>query len=485
MKAVIVDIKNKKFAAALSDDGCINKVLNKNYAIGQVIELKSMNFNRNKFAKIATVAAAFLIICGAGAFTYFYPSTYVSLDVNPSIEYSLNMFDRVISVKGINDDGTEIVSELSLENLSNKSIDEAIKLTVAEIAKQGYFEGDIESEIVITTSAKDLKRASELAEELKEASEETIEKNDYNTKVEAQGVGKERVKEAKALGITPGKLNLIEKLKESSSDPDSINVDEWKDKSVKEIKKATKANRITTSLTEEQLALITPALDVFKTEITAARETFNTAFEAIIANYTQKIEAAKTEYQNTDDLAAKLDELKASMLDERRILLETLKAAINTSRAAFLQTVSEFEIAEEILNDYIKYSVDQEIDINAGYKEFLKDFACEKDSNESKEGKGKKEESKQNDKDNKSKNNESKDRGNNGKDIKDDDELSEDVESEDNDNDESEIKDDESEIEDDDESEDDDDEDESENSNNDKGKDNDNENGKKDIRKGR
>ena len=105
MKAVIVEIKND-FAAILSDDGRILKVRNNNYAIGQVIEMNQNKlFKTRKFAAIAASAAAFILLCGTSAWAYMTPYSYVSLDVNPSIEYSLNRFDRVLDVTAVNDDG--------------------------------------------------------------------------------------------------------------------------------------------------------------------------------------------------------------------------------------------------------------------------------------------------------------------------------------------------------------------------------------------
>lgn len=47
-------------------------------------------------------------------------------------------------------------------------------------------------------------------------------------------IGKERVKRARALGITPGKLNIIEKLQKAMND-DNFDIDEWIDKPVKVI----------------------------------------------------------------------------------------------------------------------------------------------------------------------------------------------------------------------------------------------------------
>ncbi|MDF2685979.1 MAG: hypothetical protein K0S55_1160 [Clostridia bacterium] len=245
MKAVIVKIKDN-IAAVLSDDGCIVKIKNKNYEIGQVIEMKKANsIKMNAISKIAIAACIVFIlgIGGIGTFAYMTPVTYVSLDVNPSIEYSLNMFNRVLSVKAVNEDGTEIIKNIDLDNLNNKTINEAIKTTVEEIAEEGYIAEDVLNGIVITTSAADLVKAAALAEELKEAAIEVTEENDLEVEVEVLAVGKERVEEARTLGVTPGKLNLVEKLMESASNPDEIDLNEWLQKSVKEIMFETKTNK--------------------------------------------------------------------------------------------------------------------------------------------------------------------------------------------------------------------------------------------------
>ena len=240
MKSVVVEIRNG-LAAVLSDDGCIVKVKNRNYEIGQVIEMKKMN-RKNKLTLLAASMAAVIMLSGAGAWTYFTPYSYVSLDVNPSIEYSLNRFDRVLSVKAINDDGEELLKKIQLENLSNKKIDEAIAQTMDQIIAEGYFDGETEGGIVITTSGKDLKRAEELAQELKQSVEQEPE-IDGLIEVETLSVGADRVARAKELGVTPGKLNLVEKLQRSAATPTDFDLEEWLDKPVKDIMKATKDNK--------------------------------------------------------------------------------------------------------------------------------------------------------------------------------------------------------------------------------------------------
>ena len=246
MKAVIVEL-NGKYAAVLSDDGCISKMKNNHYKIGQVIEMSEIrDSKKTPVTKIAAIAASFVLVCAAGGWgvhAYTTPSTYVSLDVNPSIEYSLNLFDRVLSVKAVNDDGKEILDQINLEDLKNKTIDEAIQTTVDEISKNGFFDGSEEGGIMITTSGKDLKKSARLAEKLSQVAKDKCDKEDKDVTVECDAVGRERVEAAKALGVTPGKLRLIEKLKESSANPDEINVEEWLNKPVKDIMKATKENR--------------------------------------------------------------------------------------------------------------------------------------------------------------------------------------------------------------------------------------------------
>ena len=187
-------------------------------------------------------AACFLLISGGSVFAYYTPSSYVSLDVNPSIEFSVNIFDRVIKVTGVNDDGTEIINEISIDNLKNKNIADAVNLIVDEISKEGYLESD-DAGIVISTSSEDMDKADELAQKLENSVAEACEENNAEVTVTAEAVGKKRVDEARELGVTPGKLNLVEKLKESSEDPDSIDMNEWLNKPVKEIMAQTKENK--------------------------------------------------------------------------------------------------------------------------------------------------------------------------------------------------------------------------------------------------
>jgi len=276
MKSVVLEIKNG-FAAVLSDDGRVTKVKNNDYMIGQVIEMKLPEISKMSTMKKWAVCAASIAVLslggGVGVWAYTTPYSYVSLDVNPSIEYTVNRFDIVIGVTAVNDDGESILDQIDLNKLNNSNIKDAIEQTIGQISDDGYFDGStstpitavtgsaitlngntdttvhldisLDGGIVITTSSEDSKRSEKLAENLQETVEDTLIKNDDNEDVEVEvtTVGLDRVKQARELGVTPGKLNLVEKLQASAEDPSSINLEEWLNKPVKDIMNAIKENK--------------------------------------------------------------------------------------------------------------------------------------------------------------------------------------------------------------------------------------------------
>jgi hypothetical protein len=116
MKAVIVEIKGK-YAAILAENGLVSKVRNRNYEIGQEIVL---NNNKAKLIRMTAAAAAAIMIFVTPAWAYLTPYSYVSLDVNPSFEFFVNRFDRVLTVKAFNDDGGEMSKDIDIDGLKNR-----------------------------------------------------------------------------------------------------------------------------------------------------------------------------------------------------------------------------------------------------------------------------------------------------------------------------------------------------------------------------
>lgn len=198
--------------------------------------------HKKKLILWSSISAAAALLSAFAIWALFIPYMYVSVDVNPSIEYAVNHMNRVISAKAVNSDGSEILSGLSLKN---KTIDEAVKETVQKISDKGYFDASDPGAIEITTSntASSTDKADSLASDLQKDAQQVTEDQGKAVDVEADSVTPEFVQQAKDLGISPGKLNLIKKLQASSDDPSTITVDDWKDKPVKDIMKTIKENR--------------------------------------------------------------------------------------------------------------------------------------------------------------------------------------------------------------------------------------------------
>ncbi len=232
MKSVVIETRGR-VATLLSEDGRIFNVRNKNYRVGQEITGGvHAKIGTRTIAALAAAACLLLLFC-VGAAAYYTPTAYVSIDVNPSIEYRVNMFGTVLSASGVNDDGSEMLDKINLRRLRNKPIDEAVAITVEEIAEAGYID-DEEAGIIISTSARNQRRAEKLAERLEEKANEACRLRGRGKLASAEAFGRELVGEARERGVTPGKLRLVQILRNLSDDPD-FNIDEWLDKPVGEI----------------------------------------------------------------------------------------------------------------------------------------------------------------------------------------------------------------------------------------------------------
>lgn len=88
---------------------------------------------------IVCCAVLLLSICGIGGYQFYQsPVSYISVDVNPSVELALNRFDRVVDAVAYNDDGTLILENL---NFKNKPYTDAVEQLLADEAFASYLTG--------------------------------------------------------------------------------------------------------------------------------------------------------------------------------------------------------------------------------------------------------------------------------------------------------------------------------------------------------
>lgn len=106
----------------------------------------------HKMASTFSALAACLVIAAIvfGVQVQTTPTAFVDIDVNPSIEIELNRFDKVVNVKGINKDGTSVVSDLSLTGLS---YEEALKALTQSPSMAAYLKDDSFIQLSVTSDS--------------------------------------------------------------------------------------------------------------------------------------------------------------------------------------------------------------------------------------------------------------------------------------------------------------------------------------------
>ena len=251
MKAVIVDL-NGNDAVALRDDGRFEKIKNKNYSIGQEITMQAQTIRFPKQAAIAASVAIVIAACGGmGTYTWSNPISYVSLDINPSIAYSLNEFNRVITVSGMNEEGTAVVDAIG-DSLKNTDITTALSITVEQLSTDAYLDSENTNYMIIGVySDKDSK-----ADALMSTVDEFTANSAETCSITTVNVSKETKETADSYGITGGKMELINEIANVAADPEEVDPAALADLTVAELEQTKTVAASGTSVTEAVAAVI-------------------------------------------------------------------------------------------------------------------------------------------------------------------------------------------------------------------------------------
>ena len=118
----------------------------------QALERERQRRTRRKTGSVLActlLCAAFVLILGLGGYTWIQtPISYVSIDVNPSIELALNRLDRVVAASAYNPEGAGILDGLSLKG---KEYTAAIQAIVGSSAMSAYLTDDPELFITVAS----------------------------------------------------------------------------------------------------------------------------------------------------------------------------------------------------------------------------------------------------------------------------------------------------------------------------------------------
>jgi len=197
-------------------------------------------FKTKSVSKFFIAAASFLVIIIGGssaAYAYYQtPVAYVSLDINPSVELGVNAFGKVVTAEGYNEDGQTVLADTDVKG---STVEDAIQSLILSADDKGYIADDGSTVISLTSETNNAGKAASLQTKSESGVNQALLQIEKQAVVQKDNVALERRDEAKQLGITPGKLNLINKLQVVDT---TATIEDYKDASVKEIMNTIKLN---------------------------------------------------------------------------------------------------------------------------------------------------------------------------------------------------------------------------------------------------
>jgi hypothetical protein len=175
-------------------------------------EKSSVFFLRQRV--VATlVAACFCMIALAGG-TYTYQNgkvdSVIGIDVNPSVELSVNKKNKVLAAKALNEDGESIMQDMDLKGVD---LNTAVNAVIGSMVTHGYL-NDLDNAILVTVSNDSISKAQGLRHAVVNDIRNTLEEKQLKAVVYDQQVMEEdEVKQlAEEYKISYGKAYFLREL---------------------------------------------------------------------------------------------------------------------------------------------------------------------------------------------------------------------------------------------------------------------------------
>lgn len=201
---------------------------------GTVIMMKERKNNWTR--RFTAIAAALALVVGMGAGAGIYQvnravAATVSLDVNPSVELTVNRKNRVLNVNANNEDGKTIVGDM---DLSGSDLEVAVNAIVGSMVRKGYL-NELSNSVLVSVDSKDAAVGTALQEKLAQEISVLLEGDSFSGAVISQTVAKteDLSDQAQEHHISVGKASLIRQIIDQDS---RYTFEELADRSINELK---------------------------------------------------------------------------------------------------------------------------------------------------------------------------------------------------------------------------------------------------------
>lgn len=243
-QGVVMEVA-KTYVVVLTPDGQFRKVPRKagNDRIGEEIQFAVRSAPRRIWlSSLAAVACAALFgliwFAGFGGSQGSLVAAYVTLDINPSLEFGINEEEEVIEASGLNEDGRKLLEGLDFKGKLLEAVTESVMQRVEE---EGIFHDD-EGDVVITsTMVKDdpkldeTKLTDRINDQVSRIIRNASSAQAVKVKVTTLAAPQEVRQEAQIQGVSTGKMTVYLIARNEGRD---VTIEEMKTTSIHQIAKS-------------------------------------------------------------------------------------------------------------------------------------------------------------------------------------------------------------------------------------------------------
>ena len=294
--------------------------------------------------------AAVGLVAGCQATTVSADDSYVTLDINPSIELIVTPKEKVIYANPLNEDGELLLLEIDIIGLD---LEEATEFIIDKAIELGFIDVDSE-EVYVSVSTINMQAqiGETIQNRVKEAVNEAFKNRAMMGKAVDKDFGSGYVEEANSFGVTPGFYRLAQSAVSNSD----LTLEE------------------ALAMTQQELMDLVQTARRERREISQMlKDEFFAARQLLFDEYLPQIEALEQQIlESTEDsteLEAQLEALEQELHDKVALLRAEFHAETEALRAeekAMIQNrVNQFKDAVEQFRNQMQQrrgQVDDEID---------------------------------------------------------------------------------------------------------------------------
>ena len=152
------------YAVVMDQDGRILKVPNLGYTVGQTLEDVVLLPERpakatihKRVARWGTMVACLCLLL-LGSWVWQSPIGTVRMQINPDVQMSVNRFDRVVALEGLNEDGTSLIDGYRAYGKGMKTVSDELADRAMEL---GYLSDGGQITLTVDSEKGDWKTAAE------------------------------------------------------------------------------------------------------------------------------------------------------------------------------------------------------------------------------------------------------------------------------------------------------------------------------------